>query len=105
MHSQGYDIGDSLMAMSEEMLLEWIMDFGGSYHMTPRTDFLFYFKEVNGGTVCSMTIEHVPLGAREEWKSKGDQGFFDGFVRNYEGKLCVLLGCTAESDEASVIFG
>ncbi|GJZ18409.1 retrovirus-related pol polyprotein from transposon TNT 1-94 [Tanacetum coccineum] len=49
--SEGYDNGDLLMAVSEERFLEWIMDSGGSFHMTPRRDFLFDFKEFNGGTV------------------------------------------------------
>ncbi|GJS60992.1 retrovirus-related pol polyprotein from transposon TNT 1-94 [Tanacetum coccineum] len=49
--SKGYDNGDLLMAVSEERFLEWIMDSGGSFHMTPRKDFLFDFKEFNGGTV------------------------------------------------------
>ncbi|GJS94799.1 retrotransposon protein, putative, ty1-copia subclass [Tanacetum coccineum] len=51
MHSEGYDNGDLLMAVSEERFLEWIMDSGGSFHMTPRRDFLFEFKEFNGGTI------------------------------------------------------
>ncbi|GKB36949.1 retrovirus-related pol polyprotein from transposon TNT 1-94 [Tanacetum coccineum] len=51
MHSEGYDNGDLLMAVGEERFLEWIMDSGGSFHMTPRRDFLFDFKEFNGGTV------------------------------------------------------
>ncbi|GJR94831.1 retrovirus-related pol polyprotein from transposon TNT 1-94 [Tanacetum coccineum] len=51
MHSEGYDNGDLLMAVSEERFLEWIMDSVGSFHMTPRRDFLFDFKEFNGGTV------------------------------------------------------
>ncbi|GJU42209.1 retrovirus-related pol polyprotein from transposon TNT 1-94 [Tanacetum coccineum] len=51
MHSEGYDNGDLLMAVNEEMFLEWIMDSGGSYHMTPGRDFLFNFKEFNGGTM------------------------------------------------------
>ncbi|GJR41244.1 hypothetical protein Tco_1216928 [Tanacetum coccineum] len=51
MHFEGYENGDLLMAVSEEMFLEWIMNSGGSYHMTPRWDFLFDFKEFNGGTV------------------------------------------------------
>ncbi|GJW35160.1 retrovirus-related pol polyprotein from transposon TNT 1-94 [Tanacetum coccineum] len=50
-HSEGYDNGDLLMAVSEERFLEWIMDSGGSFHMMPRRDFLFDFKEFNGGTV------------------------------------------------------
>ncbi|GKA40987.1 retrovirus-related pol polyprotein from transposon TNT 1-94 [Tanacetum coccineum] len=51
MHSEGYDNGDLLMAVSEERFLEWIMDSGGFFHMTPKRDFLFDFKEFNGGTV------------------------------------------------------
>ncbi|GJS53995.1 retrovirus-related pol polyprotein from transposon TNT 1-94 [Tanacetum coccineum] len=48
MHSEGYDNGNLLMAVSEERFLEWIMDSSGSYHMTPIRDFLFDFKEFNG---------------------------------------------------------
>ncbi|GJR89434.1 retrovirus-related pol polyprotein from transposon TNT 1-94 [Tanacetum coccineum] len=51
MHFEGYDNGELLMAVSEDRFLEWIMDSGGSFHMTPRRDFLFDFKEFNGGTV------------------------------------------------------
>ncbi|GJW44215.1 retrovirus-related pol polyprotein from transposon TNT 1-94 [Tanacetum coccineum] len=51
MHSKGYDNGDLLMAVSEERFLEWIVDSGGSFHMTPRRDILFDFKRFNGGTV------------------------------------------------------
>nr|GEY30295.1 retrovirus-related Pol polyprotein from transposon TNT 1-94 [Tanacetum cinerariifolium] len=36
---------------SEKKFLEWIMDVGGSFHMTPMRHFLFDFKEFNGGTV------------------------------------------------------
>ncbi|GKB12597.1 retrovirus-related pol polyprotein from transposon TNT 1-94 [Tanacetum coccineum] len=35
----------------EEIFLEWIMNSGSSYHMTPKGDFLFDFKEFNGGTI------------------------------------------------------
>ncbi|GKD01065.1 retrovirus-related pol polyprotein from transposon TNT 1-94 [Tanacetum coccineum] len=38
-------------AVSGERFLEWIMDSGGSFHMTPMKDFLYDFKEFNGGTV------------------------------------------------------
>nr|GEU83997.1 retrovirus-related Pol polyprotein from transposon TNT 1-94 [Tanacetum cinerariifolium] len=51
MHFEGYENGDLLMAASEERFLEWIMDSGGSFHMMPRRDFLFDFKEFDGGTV------------------------------------------------------
>nr|GEV83527.1 retrovirus-related Pol polyprotein from transposon TNT 1-94 [Tanacetum cinerariifolium] len=64
MHSEGYDNGDLLMTMSEERFLEWIMDSGCSFHMTPRRDFLFDFKEFNGDTFCLVIIEHVPSGGQ-----------------------------------------
>nr|GEZ99349.1 retrovirus-related Pol polyprotein from transposon TNT 1-94 [Tanacetum cinerariifolium] len=48
---KGYEKGDLLMAGSEERFLKWIMDSGGSFHIKPRRDFLFDFKEFNGGTV------------------------------------------------------
>ncbi|GJT93084.1 retrovirus-related pol polyprotein from transposon TNT 1-94 [Tanacetum coccineum] len=51
MHCDGYDNDDLLMAVSEERFLEWIMDYGGSCYMTSRRDFLFDFKEFDGGTV------------------------------------------------------
>ncbi|GJZ59552.1 retrovirus-related pol polyprotein from transposon TNT 1-94 [Tanacetum coccineum] len=49
-HSKGYDNGDLLMEVSEDRFLEWIMDSGSSYHMTPRRD-LFDFNEFNGGAI------------------------------------------------------
>ncbi|GKC15986.1 hypothetical protein Tco_1012768 [Tanacetum coccineum] len=51
MHYKGYDNGDLLMTVSKERFLEWIIDSGGSYHMTPRRDFLFDFKEFNSDTI------------------------------------------------------
>ncbi|GKB91329.1 retrovirus-related pol polyprotein from transposon TNT 1-94 [Tanacetum coccineum] len=39
------------MVVSGEMFLEWIIDSGGSYNMTPKRGFLFDFKEFNNGTV------------------------------------------------------
>ena len=41
--TDGYDSADVMMAMSVEHLLDWIMDSGGSYHMTYRRDYLFDF--------------------------------------------------------------
>nr|GEW68339.1 retrovirus-related Pol polyprotein from transposon TNT 1-94 [Tanacetum cinerariifolium] len=40
MHYEGYNNGDLLMAVSEERFLKWIMDSGGSFHMTPKRDIL-----------------------------------------------------------------
>ena len=40
-----------MMVMSVEQILDWIMDSGGSYHMTYRRDYLFDFKKYDGGNV------------------------------------------------------
>nr|GFA42298.1 retrovirus-related Pol polyprotein from transposon TNT 1-94 [Tanacetum cinerariifolium] len=66
MHSEGYDNCDLLMAMSEEMLLEWIIDAGGSYHMMPRMDFLLNFKDFNGGTI--LLDDNRACVVRGTWK-------------------------------------
>ena len=49
--ADGYDSADVMMAMSVEQLLDWIMDSGGSYHMTYMRDYLFDFEEYDGGNV------------------------------------------------------
>ncbi|GJZ97506.1 retrotransposon protein, putative, ty1-copia subclass [Tanacetum coccineum] len=122
MHSEGYDNGDLLMAVSEERFLEWIMDSGGSYHMTPRRDFLFDFKEFNGGTVLlSLVLKNVvTFPVLENLISLGTldrEGHTvkmqNGRVKVIKGSLMVLSGtikenCVysldgwAESGEASV---
>ena len=40
-----------LMVMSEEIQLDWIINFGGSYYMMPKLVYLFDFEEFNDGTV------------------------------------------------------
>ncbi|GJZ18873.1 retrovirus-related pol polyprotein from transposon TNT 1-94 [Tanacetum coccineum] len=42
---------DDFEVMSAEALLDWIMDSGCSYHMTPRLDIFFDFLECDGGNV------------------------------------------------------
>nr|GEX06935.1 copia LTR rider [Tanacetum cinerariifolium] len=44
-----YDGSEVMMVMSVEALLDWIMDSGGSYHMTPRLDLFSDFLECDGG--------------------------------------------------------
>ncbi|GKD09635.1 zinc finger, CCHC-type containing protein, partial [Tanacetum coccineum] len=46
-----YDNADVMMAMSVEELLDWIMDSGGSYHITYRRDYLVYFEEYDSGNI------------------------------------------------------
>ncbi|GJV72280.1 retrovirus-related pol polyprotein from transposon TNT 1-94 [Tanacetum coccineum] len=48
--SNGLIYNDS-MVMSAEALLDWIMDSGYSYHMTPRLDLFFDFLECDEGSV------------------------------------------------------
>ncbi|GJY94512.1 retrovirus-related pol polyprotein from transposon TNT 1-94 [Tanacetum coccineum] len=44
-------IYDGFEVMSAEALLDWIMDSGGSYHMTHKLDILFDFLECDGSSV------------------------------------------------------
>ncbi|GJV61586.1 hypothetical protein Tco_1467686 [Tanacetum coccineum] len=46
-----YDDSEVVVVMSAQALLDWIMDSGCSYHMTPRLDILFDFLECDGGSV------------------------------------------------------
>ncbi|GKA51000.1 hypothetical protein Tco_0744196 [Tanacetum coccineum] len=48
---RGYPSVDVMMAMSVEELLDWIMDSGGSYHITYRRDYLVDFEDYNGGNI------------------------------------------------------
>ncbi|GKA32703.1 retrovirus-related pol polyprotein from transposon TNT 1-94 [Tanacetum coccineum] len=58
-----YDDSEVMVVMSAHALLDWIMDSGCSYHMTPRLDILFYFLECDGGS--------VQLGDNKECKIRG----------------------------------
>nr|GFA02561.1 retrovirus-related Pol polyprotein from transposon TNT 1-94 [Tanacetum cinerariifolium] len=46
-----YDGSEVMIVMSAEALLDWIIDSGDSYHMTPRLDLFFDFLECDGGRV------------------------------------------------------
>ncbi|GJY83630.1 hypothetical protein Tco_0497006 [Tanacetum coccineum] len=46
--ADGYDRADVMMVVSVEQLLDWIIDSGGSYHMTYKRDYLFDFEEYDG---------------------------------------------------------
>ncbi|GJR46292.1 hypothetical protein Tco_1314395 [Tanacetum coccineum] len=48
--ADGYDSVD-VMAMSVEEILDWIMDSGGSYHITYMRDYLVDFEEYDGGKI------------------------------------------------------
>nr|GEV18321.1 retrovirus-related Pol polyprotein from transposon TNT 1-94 [Tanacetum cinerariifolium] len=58
-----YNGSEVMMVMSAEALLDWIMDSGGSYHMTPRLDLFFDFLECDG--------DRVLLGDNRECKIRG----------------------------------
>nr|GEX46543.1 G-type lectin S-receptor-like serine/threonine-protein kinase LECRK3 [Tanacetum cinerariifolium] len=49
--ANGYDNADVMMAMSVEELLDWIMDSGGSYHITYMRDYLVDFEEYDVGNI------------------------------------------------------
>ncbi|GKE29585.1 hypothetical protein Tco_1444969, partial [Tanacetum coccineum] len=70
-----------MMTMSVEELLDWIMDLGGSYHMTYKRDYLFDFKEYDGGNVL--------LDDDRECRVHGMEGFT---VKMQSGKIKVIKG-------------
>ncbi|GJW72020.1 hypothetical protein Tco_0128937 [Tanacetum coccineum] len=43
--------GEALVVVGNDEMIELVMDSGGSYHMTPRRDFLYDFKDFDGGSV------------------------------------------------------
>ncbi|GKB98613.1 hypothetical protein Tco_0984750 [Tanacetum coccineum] len=49
--ADGFDNVDVMMAMSDEELLDWIMDSGSSYYITYKRDYLVDFKEYDSGNI------------------------------------------------------
>ncbi|GJW55661.1 retrovirus-related pol polyprotein from transposon TNT 1-94 [Tanacetum coccineum] len=72
---------DVMMATSVEELLDWIMDSGGSYHMTYMRYNLFDFEEYDCGNVL--------LGDGKECRVRGTEGFT---VKLHSGKIKVIKG-------------
>ncbi|GJV46679.1 hypothetical protein Tco_1431215 [Tanacetum coccineum] len=61
--ADGYDSVDVIIAMSVEEILDWIMDSGGSYHITYMRDYFVDFEEYDGG--------NIQLGDGEECRVRG----------------------------------
>ncbi|GJU74673.1 zinc finger, CCHC-type containing protein [Tanacetum coccineum] len=88
-----YDSANVMMAMSVEELLDWIMNSGGSYHMTYKRDYLFDFEKYEDGNVL--------LGDGRECRVRGTgtlekKGFIvkmqSGKIKVIKGSLVVLSG-------------
>nr|GEX36910.1 retrovirus-related Pol polyprotein from transposon TNT 1-94 [Tanacetum cinerariifolium] len=79
-----YDDSEVMMVMSAQAqaLLDWIMDSGCSYHMTPRLDILFDFLECDRGS--------VQLGNNRECKIRGIGK--SGKVKVINGSRVILSG-------------
>nr|GEU79295.1 retrotransposon protein, putative, Ty1-copia subclass [Tanacetum cinerariifolium] len=102
-HSKGYNNGDLLMAVSEERFLEWIVDSGGSFHMTHRRDFLFDFKEFNSGTVLLGDNRACAImGIGKNGRVKVIKSSVMVLSRTMKGNCVYSLDGWAESGEASV---
>ncbi|GKB40596.1 retrovirus-related pol polyprotein from transposon TNT 1-94 [Tanacetum coccineum] len=104
MNFEGYENGDLLMALSEEMFLKWIMDFGDSYHMMPKMDLLFDFKEFNGGTVLLGDNRACAIRGTGKIRvqMKDGSSFVLENVRNMKENCVYSLDGWAESGEACV---
>ncbi|GJW39935.1 hypothetical protein Tco_0065780 [Tanacetum coccineum] len=79
-----YDSVDVMMAMSVEELLDWIMDSGGSYHITYRRDYLVDFEEYDGGNIL--------LGDGRECRRAFTMKMQSGKIKVIRGSLVVLSG-------------
>ncbi|GJS16443.1 hypothetical protein Tco_0410915 [Tanacetum coccineum] len=98
--ADGYD-SDVMMAMGVKELLDWIIDLGGSYHITYMRDYLVDFKEYDGNNIL--------LGDGRECRVRGmgkgsstDDGWVkfhveqcqSGEIKVIKGSLVVLSGTT-----------
>nr|GEU51839.1 retrovirus-related Pol polyprotein from transposon TNT 1-94 [Tanacetum cinerariifolium] len=79
-----YDGFELMMVMSAEALLDWIMDSGGSYHMTPRLDLFFDFLEYDRVRVL--------LGDNMECKIRGTLKKEEYTIKLKSGKIKVING-------------
>ncbi|GKB81391.1 retrotransposon protein, putative, ty1-copia subclass, partial [Tanacetum coccineum] len=98
------DAFTKVVLVSEERFLEWIMDSGGSFHMTPRREFLFDFNEFNGGTVLhgdNRACAIMGIG-KVRVQMKDGSSFMLENVRTIKGNYVYSLDGWAESGEASV---
>ncbi|GKC60536.1 hypothetical protein Tco_1088134 [Tanacetum coccineum] len=77
--ADGYDSTDVMMAMSVEELLDWIMDSGGSYHITYKRDYLVDLEEY----VPELRRNLISLGTLEK------EGFT---VKMQSSKIKVIKG-------------
>ncbi|GJR62172.1 hypothetical protein Tco_1504334 [Tanacetum coccineum] len=69
-----------VMAYGVEELLDWIMDSGGSYHITYMRDYLVDFEEYDGGNIL--------LGDGREMRNRG----LSSKIKVIKGSLVVLSG-------------
>lgn len=75
----GYDISEALIVSECSNSLEWVLDLGCSFHLTPRKQWLQNFREINGGKVL--------LGNNHECKV---QGVGDIRLKLHDGSLRTL---------------
>ncbi|GKA70872.1 hypothetical protein Tco_0777011 [Tanacetum coccineum] len=95
-----------MMTMSAKELLDWIMDSGGSYHITYKRDYLFDLEEYDGGNIllgdgreCRIRGDMYVLELRRNLISLGTlekEGFTvkmqSGKIKVIKGSLVVLSG-------------
>ncbi|GJV09054.1 retrovirus-related pol polyprotein from transposon TNT 1-94 [Tanacetum coccineum] len=77
-----YNSSEVMMVISIEALLDWIMDSGGSYHITPKLDLFFDFLECDGGRVllgdnteCNIKVTASQFRCRNAHYSRSDRLF------------------------------
>lgn len=77
--SDGYDSAEVLVVSALKNSHEWVLDSGGSFHMTPNKDFLHNFKSYDGGMVL--------LGDNKPCRVIGEGSVYFKLNNNKEIKL------------------
>nr|GFC10079.1 retrovirus-related Pol polyprotein from transposon TNT 1-94 [Tanacetum cinerariifolium] len=86
-----YDNSEVMMVMSVEALLDWIMDLGCSYHMTPMLDMFFDFLECDGGSVLLGDNMECKIRGLGEVESLGGKRYFLFIVDDYSRRVWVYI--------------
>ncbi|GJZ40597.1 retrovirus-related pol polyprotein from transposon TNT 1-94 [Tanacetum coccineum] len=86
-----YDDSELMMVMSGEALLDWIMNSGCSYHMTPMLDIFFDFLECFGGSVLLGDNKEYKISGIGKVESLGGKRYFLSIVDDYSKRVWIYI--------------
>ncbi|GKB30733.1 hypothetical protein Tco_0870134 [Tanacetum coccineum] len=85
--------GEALVVVGNDEMTEFVMDSGGSYHMTHKMDFLYDFKGFDGGSVQLVEDGKYVPGLRRSLISFGTLEKEGYIVKMQMGRIKVIKGC------------